>query len=274
MKVERNCPYIPLARQPLVLVLAQARFSPVPKIEKFLQEIQDFLRKNGYPINPGQKSVLFEVSPGGIRQTEVPQWRFENPLQTAAVLLDHEQILLQTTAYRNFESFIGEFLRIFSFVLTTTESDKFGVIVRLGLRYVDLIQKQTQDDSIDLYLHPGLRGMLCSEYVDKKKQYTLSTIGRTFLNDNQAGTLSIRIIRGEKGIDLPPDLLGAAPSNRRHVPGDEDIAIVDMDHYWNGCIGPNIEIQVIEKILFSLHDSIINGFHSSVITEEGIKKWK
>lgn len=274
MKVKRNCPYVPLSRQPLVLVLAQARFSPVLKIEEFLQEIQDFLRKNGYPINSGQKSVLFEVGPNGIRQTEAPQWRFENPDQTAVVLLDQGQILLQTTAYKRFESFADEFLRILSFVLRITESDKFGVIARLGLRYVDLIQRQTQDDSIDVYLRPELRGILCSEYIDTRKRYTLSTIGETMLNDNWSGTLAIRIIRGEKGIDLPPDLLDAAPANRRPVSGNEEIAIVDMDHYWNGSIGPNIEIPPIEEILFSLHDSIINGFHRSVITEDGIKKWK
>ncbi|MDR2785567.1 MAG: TIGR04255 family protein [Treponema sp.] len=274
MNVKRNCPYKPLSRQPLVLVLAQARFSPVPKIEEFLPEVQDFLRKNGYPMNPGQKNVLFEVGPNGIRQTEVRQWQFENPDRTASILLDHEQILLQTTTYDRFENFVREFLKILSFILEITESDKFGVIGRLGLRYVDLIRKQTRDDSIDSYLRPELRGILCSEYIDKRKQYTLSTTGKTSLNDNRAGTLTIRIMRGEKGLDLPPDLLGAAPSNRRPVSADEDLAIVDMDHYWNGSIGPNIEIPVIGEILFSLHDSIINGFHKSVITEGGIKKWK
>jgi hypothetical protein len=69
--------------------------------------------------------------------------------------------------------------------------------------------------------------------------------------------------------------MASAPVNRKAVPPDEDIAMVDMDHYWAGSIGPDIHIpQIIEEMFFRLHDTIINGFYNSVISEEGMKKWQ
>jgi len=50
--------------------------------------------------------------------------------------------------------------------------------------------------------------------------------------------------------------------------------MVDMDHYWVGSMGPNVNITQIEEMFYRLHDTIINGFHNSVISKEGIKKWQ
>jgi hypothetical protein len=88
------------------------------------------------------------------------------------------------------------------------------------------------------------------------------------------GTLAIRIIRGERGLDLPPDLLAAAPAGRTTVSPDEDIALIDMDHYWDGSLGPGFDEKRMEELFYRLHDTIIQGFHGSVVSEEGIEKWK
>jgi uncharacterized protein (TIGR04255 family) len=273
--VNRNCPYKPLSKQPLALVLAQVRFSPILTIGNFIPEIQDFLRKTGYPIHPNQQNFLFSIGLDGIKQTDIRQWRFENPSQTAAVLIDQEQVLLETSEYTKFENFIESFIKILAYVLQVTEHDKFGIFVRLGLRYVDQIRKQSETDDIDSYLRPALQGMTCSEYVDNRRQYSIATLGKTKPADTFEGELAIRIFRGEKGLDLPPDLMISAPVNRKTVAPDEEIAMVDMDHYWTGSIGPDIHIpQTIDEMFFRLHGTIINGFHNSVISEEGIKKWQ
>jgi len=274
MSATRNCPSVPLSKKPLALVLIQVRYSPIAKIADFIPEIQDMFRKNGYPVQTNPKIVTFEVGPEGIKQTETAQWRFETPGKETVVLIDQGQILLQTTKYTSFELFFTEYLKLVSLVMAITEHDEYGICTRLGLRYVDQIRKQTADDTIESYLRPELRGMECSEYTDSRKQYTLSTIGKTALDPNMQGTLAIRIIRGERGLDLPPDLLAAAPAGRTTVSPDEDIALIDMDHYWDGSLGPGFDEKRMEELFYRLHDTIIRGFHGSVVSEEGIEKWK
>jgi len=274
MSATRNCPSVPLSKKPLALVLIQVRYSPIAKIADFIPEIQDMFRKNGYPVQTNPKIVTFEVGPEGIKQTETSQWRFETPGKETVVLIDQGQILLQTTKYTSFELFFAEYLKLVSLVMAITEHDEYGICTRLGLRYVDQIRKQTADDTIESYLRPELRGMECSEYTDSRKQYTLSTIGKTALDPNMQGTLAIRIIRGERGLDLPPDLLAAAPAGRTTVSPDEDITLIDMDHYWDGSLGPGFDEKRMEELFYRLHDTIIRGFHRSVVSEEGIAKWK
>jgi uncharacterized protein (TIGR04255 family) len=247
-------------------------------MEEFIPRIQDFLRKNGYPIYTNQQSFTIDLPPGGlinIKQTIITQWRFESLTNDTVILIDKEQVIFQTSSYTRFEDFIWNFINVLKHILSITEHDKFGVIVRLGLRYVDQIRKQNDTDDIDSYLMPELRSINCSEYVDDKKQYSITSIGSTKPAGNFEGQLAIRVFRGERGLDLPPDLMPSAPANRKMVTSDEDIAMVDMDHYWNGSMGPNINItQTIEEMFFRLHDTIINGFHNSVISEDGIKKWQ
>ena len=275
---QRNCPYKPLSKQPLALVLAQVRFSPILTIDEYIPKIQDYLRKKGYPVYSHQQNVAFEVPPVdliNVKQILINQWRFESPSLDAVILIDKEQVIFQNSRYTKFEDFIGSFIDILKFVLQITEHEEFGVVVRLGLRYIDQIRKQSDTDDIDLYLRPELQGMICSEYANNKKQYSIVSIGNTKPADNFEGQLVMRVIRGEKGMDIPPDLMPSAPANRKTVAPDEDIAMVDMDHYWVGSMGPDVRItQIIEEIFFRMHDTIINGFHNSVISEDGIKKWQ
>jgi uncharacterized protein (TIGR04255 family) len=274
MGATRDCPSVPLSKKPLALVLIQIRYSPIPKVDGYIPDIQDMFRKNGYPIQTNPKVVTFELVPEGIKQTESSQWRFETPERDSVILFDQGQILLQTTRYSGFELFFGEFLKLASLVMIITKHDEYGMFTRLGLRYVDQIRKQNPDDAIESYLRPQLRGMECSEYTESRKQYTLSTVGKTALISGVDGTLAIRIIRGEPGLDLPPDLLGAAPEGRRRVSRDEDVALIDMDHYWEGSLGPGFDEEKTAELFFRLHDTIIRGFHGSVVSEEGIEKWK
>ena len=275
MSEKRNCPYKPLSKQPLALVLAQIRFSPILNIEEYLPEIQNFLRKNGYPLYSNHQNFVLEVAPVGqinINQNMITLWRFESQNNDTVVILDKEQLFFQTSLYTKFEDFIDKFISILLFIFDKTEHDKFGVINRLGLRYIDHIRKQDNSDDIDSYLRPELRGMACQDYIDDKKQYSIAMIGNTEPSDKFKGQLAIRVFRGEKGLDLPPDLIHSAPANRKRVTSEEDIAMVDMDHYWMGSMSKNS--QIIKEMFFRLHDIIINSFHNSVISEEGIKKWQ
>ncbi len=53
--LERSCRYVPLANQPLVLVLGQVRFSPVRQIGDYIPAIQEEFRRHGFPIERAGK---------------------------------------------------------------------------------------------------------------------------------------------------------------------------------------------------------------------------
>jgi len=270
----RNCPRIQLTKQPLALVLIQVRYSPILNIPSYLPAIQDGMRRIGFPLYHTQNSYSFNLTAEGLSNIKLDQWRFGKADGKTTVLMDADQLLMQTTIYEGFEKFIAEFLSVFSVLLKVTDHGKFGIVQRLGIRYVDQVRSQFEGDTIDSYLREELRGMWSPHFLGEEKRYTISVAGKTESKPDLPGTLAIRIIRGEKGLELPPDLIAAAPERSNTFRDDEDRALIDMDHFWEGTMGPSFSIEAIEESFYRLHDTIIKAFHDTVVTPEGIEKWK
>ena len=53
--MERECRYVPLSQQPLVLVLGQVRFSPIRQMDRYVADIQEEFRQHGFPIERAAK---------------------------------------------------------------------------------------------------------------------------------------------------------------------------------------------------------------------------
>jgi uncharacterized protein (TIGR04255 family) len=270
----RNCPSLPLSKKPLALVLIQARFSPIPNLEKNLPEIQDVFRRVGFPLFDRLQAQAWELRQEGPSQTAIIQWRFTKADRKTSIILDPNQILLQTSLYSSFEEFVADFLAILTPLMQATEHDDFGLIQRLGLRYVDQVVPQGDADTVDSYLRPELRGMEAPLFSTEGKRYTIAMVGKTDLGSGKKGNFMLRVIRGEKGIDLPPDVMALAPLREKEIPPESDRALIDMDHAWDDNSGVKYEGAEIERIFFRLHDNIINALHGAVVTEEGIKKWE
>ncbi len=175
---------------------------------------QDQLRKNGFPLVYRKNIAKLEASPSGLEQVAVCQWKFETPERHTSVILDQDQILLQTTAYESFEKFIELYFSILKPVLDITEHGTHGIAGRLGLRYVDQVTRQSHDDDIDSYLRPSMQGMASPYFKNKKKRYTHIEVADTELRNGQKGMLSIRILRNAEQLDLPSDLYSEAPTGR------------------------------------------------------------
>lgn len=274
MTTIRTCRTGKLAKQPLALVMIQARFSPISKLDKYIPDIQDELRRTGFPYMAARKSTAFELLPSGIQPTVIDQWVFETADKRTSVIMDGRQVLLQSTSYDTFEPFLKQYLIVMNIVMRITEHDKFGVCERLGLRYIDQIIKQDKDDSVDSYLRPELRGMTSDFFVTDKKRYAFTNVVTTQLPSKETASLSIRIYRNNDTLDLPPDVYAGAPPRLRSIDTSDDFALIDMDHGYNIRLGPGIQNDVIENLFFGLHDVIIEVFYESVVSEEGIQKWK
>lgn len=274
MTTERTCRKNKLTKQPLALVLIQTRFSPISNLDKYIPEIQDELRRNGFPYMASKNGTGLELSPTGIKPKAIVQWVFETADKSTVLIMDDRQVLLQTVSYDTFEPFLEQYLLALTIVMEKTEHSKFGIIERLGLRYVDQVVKQSEDDAIGSYLRPELRGMGAAHFKSEKKRYAFTTLGETELRSNRKGALSIRILRNNDNLDLPPDLVIGAPPRLRQIDTNQDFALIDMDHGCEGPIGPGVAEGQLEELFFGLHDTIIEVLYESVVSEKGIQKWK
>lgn len=274
MSAERTCRRLKLEKQPLALVLIQTRFSPIANVAKYIPEIQDGLRRNGFPFVRQKTAIRLEISPEGPKTAPFEQWIFESADKYSAIIIDASQASLQTTHYDSFEAFIGQYLKVLDIAMKVTEHSSYGVLVRLGLRYIDQVAPQYNEDTVDFYLMPPLRGMETAYFRNQFKNYTFATVGDTSLNNRHQGKLSIRVLRNPGAIDLPPDLIEEAPPRLKQIDTSRDFALIDMDH---GCEGPfatGINMEELEALFYAMHDVIIEVFFNSVVSKEGMEKWR
>jgi len=277
MNSTRKCRTVPLSKQPLALVLIQLRYSPILNLKEYIPVIQDRLRKIGFPLVYSKNMKKLVISSTELKPEDMQQWKFETPDKRSSVIVDQDQALLQTTDYHSFEEFLQQYFAVLNPFLKITEHGVHGTALRIGLRYVDQVTLQSDTDTIDSYLRPPICGMVSPFFKNKYKQYTHIEVGETELRNGRKGTLSIRVLRNAEGLDLPSDLYQEAPVRLRTIDVKDDFALIDMDH---GCEQPfpqnqvGIPVQQLEELYFGLHDTIIEVFHESVVTLEGVEKWK
>lgn len=268
--MERRCRYVPLGKQPLVLALAQVRFSSVRQMADYIAPIQEEFRRHGFPIDRSGKIQQLMITPAGVHAAEQERWEYRTKDETWSVLVLHDSVVLQTTAYTKFEEFVECFRDAVSTVFTKTEHDKLGVVHRVGLRYVDLVQPRSGQD-YRFYLRPELHGVDDAAFVRGSRRVHVETVGATVVCD-LPGTMIVRVSQNAEGFDLPPDVLGVAPKFAPRTKPGELATLVDMDHFIEGNFDPSIDW--IEQHAYVMHDQLIETFHRHVATEAGIEAWK
>ena len=271
--MERKCRYEPLSAQPLVLVLCQVRLSPVPQMERYIPAIQEVFRRRGFPIERAGKvhQVTFRPSSSTpVQLTEQHRWDYRNKDETWSILLTQDTVILQTTAYTQFEEFVERLQLAVRTVLAESEHDQLGVVHRVGLRYIDVVRPSGGKD-FRFYLRPGLHGV--PDEVFQPGQHLLHTEsrGRTVVGGNP-GTMVVRIVQNDQGSSLPPDLADAAPSFSPRAEAGELVTLIDMDHFVEGNFDADPDWVVARA--YEMHDHIIETFHDHVVTEDAIKEWK
>ena len=271
--MQRKCRYKPLSAQPLVLVLCQVRLSPVPQMDQYIPAIQETFRRRGFPIERAGKvhQVTFRPTGGApVQLTERQRWDYRKEDETWSILLTHDTVILQTTAYTRFEDFAERLQLAVHTVLAESEHDRSGVVHRVGLRYIDVVRASGGKD-FRFYLRPGLHGM--PDEVFQPGQHLLRTEsrGRTVVGGNP-GTMVVRIVQNDRGSPLPPDLVDAAPCFPPRTEAEELVTLIDMDHFVEGNFDADPDWVVARA--YEMHDHIIETFHDHVVTEDAIEEWK
>jgi uncharacterized protein (TIGR04255 family) len=259
-----------LRNQPVKLVLCQVRWSPIQTIATYIPAIQEVFRRHGFPIERSGETPQVFLSPKGVEVKTQPRWEYKSKDERWSILVMPDSVVLQTTDYDRFEGYAEKLRLAVDTVFQATEHDKFGVLERIGLRYIDHIRPQAGED-YRAYVKAGLHGIQDDGvFLPDTKRLHCETVGATKVG-SERGTLIIRLTQNNEGMELPPDLLGAAPPWSPSVKPGEWLTIIDTDHFLEGKFECDAGWIVRQADL--LHDQINEAFFNHVITEHALEVW-
>src|SRR5512133_475357 len=244
--MKRTREKLKLANSPLSLVLCQVRFSPLMNMAEYIPQVQDQLRRTGYPVNASVPIRELQLSMAGNSTLERVHWEFAAKSQRSSVVVTEGFLVLQTTEYDDFESFIAQLKTVVS---TVNKAVDGLLIQRIGLRYVDAIVPK-EGESWREYVKPSLHGFESALFKEDKVLRLHQTIAET-----EIGTMLVRLHQNRDGAILPLDLgtgtLKAAPSTAKK---GETTTLVDIDHF-HVCDNAEYAEESLENIAWQLKNA-------------------
>jgi uncharacterized protein (TIGR04255 family) len=260
-----------LKAAPVFFTIVQVRFNPILTLEAYIPQIQDRLRKEGFP--DAQRGVLATInltpnaaSPAEGNPPQIPiaqtaRFTFGNMKRTSGFVLDQGAISFQTTEYDVFETFLADFMKGLEAVHQAVPLDFTD---RLGLRYLDAVFPKTGEAMKD-YLSGSILGL-----TDKVDETIVHSFSETLVKRKDIQVRSRAIIQDGE-LAFPPDLAGlnlTVPERFRGLKGRH--AIIDTDGWTDA--REAFGIDRIKQQFDSIHDGITTTFKASV-TANALKVW-
>jgi len=261
-----------MSKAPVYYALAQAQFNPVAAMSKYIEQIQDSLRKDGFTLYEPQQITHLQLAPGpDLAQGEpvVSQktsWFISKSDRTSGFILNSSSIAFHTTHYETHQQFIPQLLYGLRSIHDIVSLEH---VSRLGLRYLDAVLPE-EGETVDQYLESGLHGI----HFDAEPRYSLSesafNTGLDAVVPN--GTLVARIHRLNSVLGYPPDMIpnSLVQMERFALQSAQLHAIIDTDHFVEGII--SLDFDALRKQLTELHKFIKSIFYSTV-TSFAREKW-
>ncbi len=244
----------PLKIPPVYFTVVQARFNPLLKLSEYLPEVQETMRKAGFP---DFKSVVgvgvqMEDAPDGSpvpKPIQFQQFHFANVPQTHSFVLANDALTFQSTDYGTFEQFSGAFI---SGLERVHEVVGLDFVSRIGLRYLDCVAPRV-GEALEAYLAPEVHGLgakLGGELLHSFAE-TLSAQGEIKLRS--------RVIVQDGPLGFPPDVSPSGlvvQSRFLEVKGRR--AILDNDGFIDGRWV--FLLKQVEKQVNDVHEVISAAF--------------
>lgn len=260
-----NYPHYKLHQDPLSLVLCQIKFSKVRKMPELIPQIHDLLRKEGFPEDVSSTVQQVIITPGSAPQIiERKQDEFRSKDNKWSLVISEDMLVLVTTAYDRFEGFADRLKRSLEIVDQIAGINQ-GLINRIGLRYVDVINPQP-GETFRNYLQPSLHGPTSSVFTGPDNWLHLESVGRTEL-----GTMIVRITQNDQGVVLPPDIIHKPMDYKMHIETGNVITLVDSDHFVEGLW--DYDLESIMDTTEKLHKAINTIWFNDLITQEALNTW-
>lgn len=259
-----------MTHAPVYFTIMQARFNPILALDSYAPQIQERLRKHGFPdVEKGVLATLnlnlsapAEGSTPQVPVSQATRYTFSNMNRTAGFILDQGALTFQATEYDVFKSFSDEFLKGLQAVHDAVE---LSFTDRIGFRYLDAIFPKV-GETIGDYLQSCVLGLAGQFNDDVIHSFTETNI--------RAGSINVlaRVVIQEGQVGFPPDL---APNilniaeRFRAMKGKH--AILDTDGSLNQ--REPFNLHRIGTHLQSIHDEIGKVFRATV-TPTAIKSWE
>lgn len=259
---------------PVYFTLAQVRHNPVLQLGNYVPDIQERMRKAGYPDHQPGKTLIINLTPGKSDgepdvQRPIPQTVerhvFLSMDGTRGFIVEQGALSFQTTEYDTFQTFGEQFfigLGIIHDCIALAYSD------RIGIRYLDAVVPVGGEAELSKYLAPGVLGL--AGRMPEGVPIGLS-LSETHIPLPDANLLSRTIIRnGPLGfpMDLEPQGL-QVPQRFQQINGIH--AIIDTDASQSG--RQPFDIPKLRGRLDMLHTRIRMAFEASV-TKYALKAWE
>lgn len=257
-----------LRKSPLVYVLAQIVVNPVANLQKYIDDIQDRLRKAGFidfkQINA--QSLTIEAESNRISLGQKSVWTFMTRDRRTAVIASPDSIVVQTSSYEHFAAFCEKVIQVLSAAHDAIVGG-YAVRRRLGLRYVNLIPAEPQGPTVSDLLKPGLLGMSFNKAgvgeAFRRVDTTFPMMGK--------GLLSVRFsdVPGQ-----PPLPLGIEPFGMeifRGAPVEGRFGLLDIDRYHDGEV--DFDLESIRSDLACFNADAEDAFRQAV-TDAALKYWE
>lgn len=245
-----------MSNAPVYYALAQTTFNTIGAMSKYVNEVQDILRREGYTLFDHNQITQLEISPKQEKDDDVAKvgkseyWLITQPDRTSGFVLSASRIVFHTTNYETHSTFIQELMLGLKAVHKAAELDH---IRRVGLRYLNAILPR-KGEAIDQYLDPGLHGVsFHSELRYALNESVFSTESGPLVKQ---GTLISRIYNIYSQLGFPPDLvirnLALMPKFVTEAPLRH--AVLDIDHFAEGRMP--LDTNQLAEQLSNLHATI------------------
>jgi uncharacterized protein (TIGR04255 family) len=256
---------------PVYFTIVQVRFNPILSLDTYAPQIQERLRKEGFP--DAQKGFLATInlnvnvapssegSPPQVPMAQSSRYLFANMERTSGFILDQGAISFQTTEYDVFETFLTDFLKGLQAV---NDAVSLSYVDRIGLRYLDAVFPKSGETVRD-YLCTSMLGL--TEKIDDTIVHSFS---ETLVKRDNVNVRS-RVIIQDGEIGFPPDLqpLTLSVGERfRQLRGRH--GVIDTDG-WSESREP-FNAERVREQLNLIHSGIDKTFRASV-TENALKAW-
>lgn len=261
-----------MSNAPVYYALAQAHFNPVAAMAKYVDRVQDRLRRQGYPLFEVQQVTHLEVQAPGQAQPAEPRitqtisWLITRSDRTAGFILAPSGITYHTTHYETNDEFIPALLRGLAAVHEATALDH---VSRLGLRYLNAVLPRAHEN-LEQYLVGGLHGIAFN--AARRYMLTESVFGTQTGPLVSTGTLVARVHTMAAPLGFPPDMQpnGLIVNPRFEVKEPRLHAVIDTDHFVEGRMP--IDPVPLGEQLRSLHATIKSALDATT-TDHARSAW-
>ena len=261
--MKRTLPPLRLVGSPLVLVLCQVRIAAVRDMASYIPALQDRLRRDGFPVDVSKEVVAVSLqAQGPATEQRRAHWEFQSLEEDRSIIVGDSAVVVQTTAYDCFETF----LTTVSFAMSAVDAAVGDLVVeRVGLRYVDVIDPRPGESWKD-YVKPGYHG----QENDIVRPETSVHFAQTVADTGPGQRMIVRLMQNRDGNLLPPDLAPHPPVLTKGVERGKLATLLDLDHYREA--RQPFDIDRVVDTAWTLHDGLDVMFRD-VVTSHALEVW-